>query len=120
MNKILYTVILVAGMWLASSCSDDVVRPDEWPEWPAKAVVKVNGLELTDTYYTTFNGTKLSLTQGQTIDFDGIDKLQYTLQSHFWDVTSAGQAVFKGETGNYDVIYDHINNLLYIEQPEAK
>ena len=120
MNKTIYSAILVAGMCLASSCSDDVTRPDEWPEWPAKAVVKVNGLELTDTYYTTFNGTKLSLTQGQTVDFAGIDKLQYTLQNHFWEVTSAGQAVFKGATGNYDVIYDHLNNLLYIEQPEAE
>lgn len=120
MNKTIYSAILVAGMCLASSCSDEVTRPDEWPEWPAKAVVKVNGLELTDTYYTTFNGTKLSLTQGQTVDFAGIDKLQYTLQSHFWDVTSAGQAVFKGATGNYDVIYDHLNGLLYLEQPEAE
>ena len=120
MNKAISSAILAAGLCLASSCSDDITRPGQWPEWPARTAVKVDGLELTDTYYTTFNGTKISLTQGQTVDFVGLEQLQYTLQNHFWDVSSPGQAVFKGATGDYDVIYDHLNNLLYVEQPEME
>ena len=83
MNKAISSAILAAGLCLASSCSDDITRPGQWPEWPARTAVKVDGLELTDTYYTTFNGTKISLTQGQTVDFVGLEQLQYTLQNHF-------------------------------------
>lgn len=120
MNKILIPIFLVAGLFMLSSCDDEVVRPDEWPEWPSKTVVKINGVELNDTYYNTFSGAKISLTEGQSIDFTGFNKLQYTLQSHFWELPVSNQAVFKGKSGEYDVIYDHLNDLLYVEQVDVK
>ena len=69
MNKILIPLFLVASLFMLSSCDDEVVRPDEWPEWPSKTVVKINGVELNDTYYNTFSGAKISLTEGQSIEF---------------------------------------------------
>lgn len=120
MKKILLSAILVAGACLTQSCSDDINRPEQWPEWTASPVVKVKGSELTETYYEKFDGTRVSLTQGETVEFSGIEKLQYALQNHFWDVMGEGMAVFKGASGDYDVIYDHLNGLLYLEQPELK
>lgn len=120
MNKILLSAILIAGACLTNSCSDDIDKPDQWPEWKENPVVKVKGNELDGTYYERFNGCKVSLTQGETVDFSGFERLQYALQTHFWDVTGVGSAIFKGDTGEYDVIYDHLNGLLYVEQPERK
>lgn len=120
MNKIFLTAIVAVGIGIATSCSDDINRPEQWPEWPSKGVVTVNGGELKTTYYEDFSGTRAKLQHGATVTFSGIDKLKYALQNHFWDIASDGSATFKGESGDYDIIYDHLNNLLYVEQPETK
>lgn len=119
-KRILLSVIMCLTLGLLSSCSDDINRPDEWPEWPGKSVVKINGKELSDTYYEKFNGMRVSLSEGAAVNFEGLGKLKYSLQNHFWDVQGDDKAVFKGAAGEYDLIYDHLNSLLYVENPEVK
>lgn len=102
---------------MLSSCSDDITAPDSWPEWPERATVSVNDKELTETYYGSFSGTSITLTEGQTVNFSGFEHLRYALQGHFWTVTSDSEAVFKGATGEYDFIFDSANGVAYVEQP---
>lgn len=45
---------ILLALGLAVSCSDDVQKYDNWPEWETKATVTVAGQEMTETYYTTF------------------------------------------------------------------
>lgn len=105
---------------MLSSCSDDITAPDSWPEWPERATVSVNDKELTETYYGSFSGTSITLTEGQTVNFSGFEHLRYALQGHFWTVTSDSEAVFKGATGEYDFIFDSANGVAYVEQPAKK
>lgn len=120
MNKYIITAATTLALLGATSCSDDIEKVEVWPEWPSKALVTVNGEELSDTYYETYSGVRVTLSEGESVVFTGIDKLRYALQDHFWKVTDNGNAVFKGATGEYDLIYDGINNLLYAERPEIK
>ncbi len=111
---------ILLALGLIVSCSEDVQKYDNWPEWETKATVTVAGQEMTETYYTSFSGTRLALTEGQEVDFTGIDKLKYALQNQYWEVVSDSKARFKGADGEYDLIYDGINSLLYTEQPEVE
>lgn len=115
MNKL--SLYFVGCAMALSSCSDDITAPESWPEWPGRVEVSVNDKSLSDTYYGPFQGTKLNLTEGQTVSFSGFEHLRYALQGHFWTVTSDAEAVFKGATGEYDFIYDSANGVAYVEQP---
>lgn len=115
MNKL--SLYFVGCAMALSSCSDDITAPESWPEWPGRVEVSVNDKSLSDTYYGSFQGTKLNLTEGQTVSFSGFEHLRYALQGHFWTVTSDAEAVFKGATGEYDFIYDSANGVAYVEQP---
>lgn len=63
---------------------------------------------------------KLHLTKAAEVDFTGFDALEFALQPQFWEFMSDTKARFKGETGEYDLIYDATNELLYVEQPEKE
>lgn len=118
-SKKIFRCLLGFALML-SSCSDDITAPDSWPEWPERATVSVNDKELTETYYGSFSGTSITLTEGQTVNFSGFEHLRYALQGHFWTVTSDSEAVFKGATGEYDFIFDSANGVAYVEQPAKK
>lgn len=60
------------------------------------------------------------MTKAAEVDFTGFDALEFALQPQFWEFMSDTKARFKGETGEYDLIYDATNELLYVEQPEKE
>lgn len=120
MNKYILITAMTLVLSGMTSCSDDIEKVEVWPEWPSRADVTVNGAEMSDTYYETFSGVRMALSEGETVIFTGIDKLRYALQDHFWNVIDNGSAVFKGATGEYDLIYDGINNLIYAERPDVR
>ena len=115
-----YIVILLLISVFVVSCTDSVEKYDNWPEWKTQDPVTVAGEKMTETYYTHYVGKKLHLTKAAEVDFTGFDALEFALQPQFWEFMSDTKARFKGETGEYDLIYDATNELLYVEQPEKE
>lgn len=113
-----YIVILLLVSALSVSCTDGVEKYDNWPEWKMQEPVTIGGEKMTESYYTHYVGKKLHLTKGTEVDFTGFDALEFALQPQFWEFISDTKARFKAETGEYDLIYDSNNELLYTEQPE--
>lgn len=115
MKKINRLVWALISLCFVCSCTDDVEKYDNWPTWETRTVISVAGKEMTKTYYNSFTGTVVNLAHGQEVDLTGFEKLKYALQSQYWEVTSDRKAKFKGDSGEYDLIYDGINKLLYVE-----
>jgi hypothetical protein len=114
--KLIYNLaVVLLGLNLLCACSDDIDKVEEWPEWPAKADLAVNGQKLDNTFYSTYQGISVNLTKGQTVDFSGVAKLRNALQSHYWEVTSESSATFKGPDGEYNILWDHENSVIYTE-----
>ena len=104
-----YIVILLLISVFVVSCTDSVEKYDNWPEWKTQDPVTVAGEKMTETYYTHYVGKKLHLTKAAEVDFTGFDALEFALQPQFWEFMSDTKARFKGETGEYDLIYDATN-----------
>ena len=115
-----YIAISLLISAIVVSCTDSVEKYDNWPEWKTQDPVTVAGEEMTETYYTNYVGKKRQLTQDAEVDFTGFEALEFALQPQFWEFKSDTKARFKGETGEYDLIYDATNELLYVEQTDKK
>ena len=70
MKYYIYTIFLLL---LAASCSDDVQKWDNWPEWKLASPLSVGGNVLDEEIYSNFQGKKLHLEKGQEIEFSGTD-----------------------------------------------
>ena len=66
MKYYIYTIFLLL---LAASCSDDVQKWDNWPEWKLASPLSVGGNVLDEEIYSNFQGKKLHLEKGQEIEF---------------------------------------------------
>ena len=112
MKYYIYTVLLLL---LTASCSDDVQKWDQWPEWKLASPLSVGGQVLDEEIYSNFQGKKLHLDKGQEVEFSGIDEIESILSPDYFEYVSENKARFKGETADYSVLYDPANELLYIE-----
>lgn len=72
---------------------------------------------LDEEIYSNFQGKKLHLEKGQEIEFSGTDGIESILSPDYFEYLSENKARFKGETGDYSVLYDPVNELLYVEKP---
>lgn len=61
MKYYIYTIFLLL---LAASCSDDVQKWDNWPEWKLASPLSVGGNVLDEEIYSNFQGKKLHLEKG--------------------------------------------------------
>ena len=116
MKYYIYTVLLLL---LTASCSDDVQKWDQWPEWKLASPLSVGGQVLDEEIYSNFQGKKLHLEKGQEVEFSGIDEIESILSPDYFEYVSENKARFKGETADYSVLYDPANELLYIEKAGA-
>ncbi len=116
MKYYIYTIFLLL---LAASCSDDVQKWDNWPEWKLASPLSVGGNVLDEEIYSNFQGKKLHLEKGQEIEFSGTDGIESILSPDYFEYLSENKARFKGETGDYSVLYDPVNELLYVEKAGA-
>lgn len=116
MRYYIYTVLLLL---LTASCSDDVRKWEQWPEWKLASPLSVEGQVLDEEIYPDFQGKKLHLEKGQEVNFSGIDEIESILSPDYFEYISENKARFKGETDDYSVIYDPANELLYIEKAGA-
>ena len=116
MKYYIYTIFLLL---LAASCSDDVQKWDNWPEWKLASPLSVGGNVLDEEIYSNFQGKKLHLEKGQEIEFSGTDGIESILSLDYFEYLSGNKARFKGETGDYSVLYDPVNELLYVEKAGA-
>ena len=116
MKYYIYTVLLLL---LTASCSDDVQKWDQWPEWKLASPLSVGGQVLDEEIYSNFQGKKLHLDKGQEVEFSGIDEIESILSPDYFEYVSENKARFKGETADYSVLYDPANELLYIEKAGA-
>ena len=55
MKYYIYTVLLLL---LTASCSDDVQKWDQWPEWKLASPLSVGGQVLDEEIYSNFQGKK--------------------------------------------------------------
>ena len=76
MKYYIYTVLLLL---LTTSCSDDVQKWDQWPEWKLASPLSVGGQVLDEEIYSNFQGKKLHLEKGQEVEFSGIDEIESIL-----------------------------------------
>ncbi len=53
MKYYIYTVLLLL---LTASCSDDVQKWDQWPEWKLASPLSVGGQVLDEEIYSNFQG----------------------------------------------------------------
>ena len=53
MKYYIYTVLLLL---LTTSCSDDVQKWDQWPEWKLASPLSVGGQVLDEEIYSNFQG----------------------------------------------------------------
>lgn len=116
MKYYIYTVLLFL---LAVSCSDDVQKWDNWPEWKLISPLSVGGEVLDEEIYSNFQGKKIHLEKGQEVEFSGVDGVESILPSDYFEYISGNKARFKGATDDYSAIYDAANELLYIEKAGA-
>ena len=57
MKYYIYTVLLLL---LTASCSDDVQKWDQWPEWKLASPLSVGGQVLDEEIYSNFQGKNAS------------------------------------------------------------
>ena len=82
-------------------------------EWLGQSEITVKDVSLTDAYFGTYKGAKVYLMQDETVEFCGITHSEIALQDHFWKSLLPNRAVFKGQTGEYDIIYDEAKGVMY-------
>lgn len=93
MKYYIYTVLLLL---LTTSCSDDVQKWDQWPEWKLASPLSVGGQVLDEEIYSNFQGKKLHLEKGQEVEFSGIDEIESILSPDYFEYVSENKARFKG------------------------
>ena len=71
MKYYIYTVLLLL---LTASCSDDVQKWDQWPEWKLASPLSVGGQVLDEEIYSNFQGKKLIWTKDRKSSFRGLTK----------------------------------------------
>ena len=81
MKYYIYTVLLLL---LTASCSDDVQKWDQWPEWKLASPLSVGGQVLDEEIYSNFQGKKLHLEKGQEVEFSGIDEIESILSPDYF------------------------------------
>lgn len=81
--------------------------------------ISIDGMAIdcpfTGGYDAQYDGKEISLVKGQMVKFDGVPDLKKALQLHFWDVISDTEAIFKGNDGSYDIIWDKSTELFFTE-----
>ena len=92
MKYYIYTVLLLL---LTASCSDDVQKWDQWPEWKLASPLSVGGQVLDEEIYSNFQGKKLHLEKGQEVEFSGIDEIESILSPDYFEYVSENKARFK-------------------------
>lgn len=92
MKYYIYTIFLLL---LAASCSDDVQKWDNWPEWKLASPLSVGGNVLDEEIYSNFQGKKLHLEKGQEIEFSGTDGIESILSPDYFEYLSENKARFK-------------------------
>lgn len=83
MKYYIYTVLLLL---LTASCSDDVQKWDQWPEWKLASPLSVGGQVLDEEIYSNFQGKKLHLEKGQEVEFSGIDEIESILSPDYFEL----------------------------------
>ena len=66
MKYYIYTVLLLL---LTASCSDDVQKWDQWPEWKLSSPLSVRGPVLYEESYSKFQGKKLHMEKERKVEF---------------------------------------------------
>lgn len=116
MKKLIISAAI--GLFLVS-CSDNVDKWSEWPEWTVPTPVTINDLTMDEEVYQDFKSLTMDLTQGQSLTFTGIDDISYVLPPDFFSIVDKTNARFIGPDGKYLLNYDSKSKLIYIESPGA-
>ena len=78
---------------------------------------KVNGELMQKSATPNFQEVVLTLTQGQTVNFEGFSHLQYMLQPEFFEWVD-GQYKFRAVSGTYRVSYRLDREFIYVERTD--
>lgn len=71
MKYYIYTVLLLL---LTASCSDDVQKWDQWPEWKLASPLSVGGQVLDEEIYSNFQGKSFIWKKDRKSSFRGLTK----------------------------------------------